>query len=84
MGETSRERFLQQLERCVKHQNQDIPPENPICAPWEPYVPMGEYLAPEDMGNGETDVETDAGSPWGLRPPGDPGEPPILHVGDWA
>ena len=70
MGETSRERFLQQLERCVKHQNPEIPAESPILAPSEPYA-MGEFIAPEPMGNGAGEADVDTTSIWGLRPPGD-------------
>jgi hypothetical protein len=80
---TSRERFLRQLERCVRHQPPDIDPGPQITSDPEPIV-MGDVLEPEEMGNGEAPVECDTSSTWGLRPPGE--EPPQVpvNVGDWA
>lgn len=81
---TSREDFLKQLERCVKHQKDDIPAESPITAPPEQYIPMGEFIAPELTGNGE-EVQTDTASTWGLRPPGEDADPsPTINVYDWG
>lgn len=87
---TSRERFLQQLERCVQHQPEHIEPGPTITAPAEEWVAMGEFLTPELVGNGE-EVVTDTSSTWGLRPPNESSPDPLPHplnhgfeYGDWA
>ncbi len=80
---TSRERFLQQLERCVQHQRQDIEPGPVLIGESEQYN-MGEFIAEDAMGNGEQ-MQCDASAIWGLRPPGEETPPsPIYTVGDWA
>lgn len=57
MSDTSRERFLQQLERCVKHQLETItPPDIPNTAPPDVYESNWEFIPPEEMGNGEEQV----------------------------
>ena len=78
---TSRERMLAQIERCVRHQSQDIEPGPVLQGEQETYQ-MGEFIAPEEMGSGEY-VECDASAVWGLRPPGDE-QPPIASTMDWA
>ena len=85
----SRERFLRQLERCVRHQPAHITPGPVITTPPEIYIGMGEFIAPaDDTPPGH--VECDTSSVWGLRPPGDD-ERPMAHplnsdeyLGDWA
>lgn len=79
---TSRERMLAQIERCVQHQKPEIEPGPSITGEQEAWQ-MGEYVAPEEWGNGEA-VDCDASAVWGLRPPGDD-PPPVAHcTGDWA
>ena len=85
---TSRERFLQQLERCVQHQPDHIEPGPVITTPPEIYIGQGEFIAPTDEPTATVDCDTS--SVWGLRPPGDD-ERPMVHplnseefMGDWA
>ena len=81
---TSRERFLQQLERCVRYQNMTIPEGPRIVGEQETWAETGGYVAPTEMGNGE-DVHCDASAVWGLRPPGDDPTPiDYCCTGDWA
>lgn len=64
----SREKFLRQLDLCVKHQRADIVlPDPPRCAD-EWLQNVGEILPPEPMGNGGS-VDTQHSAVWGLRAP---------------
>ena len=66
---TSRERFLAQLERCVKYQNENIfLPDPPRSTEWVGDTTV--ILPREEFGNGET-VEVDHSSVAGLRAPGE-------------
>lgn len=62
--EESREKFLEQLYRCVKHYNGEIPPpEVPSCS--EIWTGFGESLPLPEMGNGEPQVDCENESHWG-------------------
>ncbi len=56
--EESFEKMMAQIERCVKHQNQQIALPLPPSAPWE-WVAPGEVLPEMEMGNGAGIVPCD-------------------------
>lgn len=79
---TSREKMIQQIERCVAHQKAEVEGGPVIQGPAEEYQ-MGEYIAPEVSGNGE-EVQCEASAIWGLRPPGEETLMSDVNTGDWA
>ena len=78
---TSRERFLAQLDRCVKYQNESIVlPDPPRSA--ENIIETPEFIPADPMGNGQPQVDVETASVWGLRPPGE--SAPVTGDGGWA
>lgn len=79
---TSRDRFLAQLERCVRYQNENITlPDPPRSS--ESVHDTSEFIPMDPMGNGQPQVEVERDAVWGLRPPGDDG-PSVVGDGGWA
>lgn len=79
--EESRERFLQQLEKCATLQNPMLTLPLPPSAPWEFIIP-GPSIAPEEMGNGAGLVPCateNVGDICATAP-----MIPLLIEGDWA
>lgn len=79
--QTSRERFLAQLERCARYQDETITLPDPPRAS-ENIMESAVFLPPEVTGNGE-ELHCDANAVWGLRPPNEV-TPPMNSIGDWA
>ncbi len=78
---TSRERFLAQLDRCVKHQNENLAlPDPPRSA--ENILETSEFIPMEAMGSGQPQVDVDTPNVWGLRPPGE--ATPATGESGWA
>ena len=78
---TSRERFLRQLERCVQHQKEDITLPDPPRSD-EHIVESSAFVPLEEMGNGES-MHCDASAVWGLQPPDRTAPPPVDCTGGW-
>ena len=81
MENTSRERFLAQLDRCVRYQNENITLPDPPRSP-EAINESYEFIPLDAMGNGQPEAHVDTASVWGLRPPGD--ATPVTGDGGWA
>jgi hypothetical protein len=75
--------MIQQIERCVAHQKAEVEGGPQFTGAPEEYQ-MGEFIAPEEMGNGQSSVECEQVAVWGLRPPGDDAAPIEHYTGDWA